>query len=258
MIGPAPTGEKLYAALDELRRSTEVALPRHGAAWRAVMAFLRVEDPRGTDDARQETTINVMRFVRSFEGQSPGEAVRWLRTVHRHRSRDLWRVDVRDPVRGALEQKGPDAEREAPAVERLAAPEPTHAGHAADALGRTTDAVFTRLDALLEQEGLSAAKRELRRTQARAAWLRLVCEDDADAIDAALAPQRAPSRDALYKWIERGRAVLLAVIAQWLAELADDAHEDDETARLVPETLRGIIGERRADAGVARPERRKN
>ena len=51
--------------------------------------------------------------------------------------------------------------------------------------------------------------------------------------------------------------MLLAVIAQWLAELVDDAREDD-TARLVAEALREIIGERRADAGVARPERRKN
>ena len=254
MTATAPTGEKLYAALHELRQATEISLPRHGGAWRTVVAFLRLEDPRGSDDARQETVINVMRFVRSFEGQSAGEAVRWLRTVYRHRTRDLWRVDVRDPVRGALDGKRSDAERDAPAVERLAAPAPSLAPLAAAALARTTDAVFSRLELRLESDGVSASKRALRRVQARAAWLRLVQEDDAAAIEEALAPERAPSRDALYKWIERGREVLLGVIDAWIVELAGD----DPEALLVPQALKEIIGERRADAGVARHERRKH
>lgn len=78
-------------------------------------------------------------------------------------------------------------------------------------------------------------------------------EEDAPAIEAALAPHAAPSRDALYKWIERGRAVLLDVADAWLAELDGD----DSDARLVPEVLRQLVEVRRADAGVARPARRK-
>lgn len=255
MSGAAPTGEKLYAALDEVRQATDASLPRHSGAWRTVIAFLRVEDPRGSDDARQETVINVMRYVRSFEGSSPGEAVRWLRTVHRNRSADLYRVDSRDPVRGALERTRPDAEREPSVVERLAAPEPTLAPHAAAAIARTSDAVFTRLEARFDIERLSTMKRALRRLQARAAWLRLVQEADAAEIEEALAPERAPTRDALYKWIERGRGVLLGVLEAWLAELGET--DDAADARLVPEALMDIIGERRADAGVARPGRRK-
>jgi DNA-directed RNA polymerase specialized sigma24 family protein len=256
MTGPAPTGEKLYAALDELRQASESGHARHDGAWRTVAAFLRQEDPRGTDDARQETLINVMRSVRSFEGRSAGEAVRWLRTVHWNRSRDLWRGEKRDLVRKALERTQPDTDPDAPAVEQVPAPEPTHAPHAAEALTRTRDMVFARLDSsLARDDGLSHAKRELRRLQARAAWLRLVQGEDAEAIEAALAPAAAQSRAALYKWIERGRGVLLEVCAEWTAELGG-VDEDDEGQR-VSATLQEIIGERRADAGVARPERRK-
>ena len=91
--------------------------------------------------------------------------------------------------------------------------------------------------------------------QARAAWLRLVTMADATAIEQAIAPTAANSRDALYKWIERGRTQLIEVLDAWLAELGGDADPDD---RRVPQTLRDIFGERRADAGVPRPDRRKD
>lgn len=255
MTGTAPTGEKLYAALDELRRTTESGHARHGGAWRTVADFLRLEDPRGSDDARQETLINVLRSVRSFEGLSAGEAVRWLRTVHRNRTRDLWRASTRDPVREGLERVRPDADLAASAVERLPAPEPTCAPHAMAALALTRDAIFTRLEAHLEHQGLGAAKRELRRLQARAAWLRLVQEEDAETIEGLLAPHAVPSRAALYKWVERGRDVLLDVLATWTTEL--EGTDDATDARRVPLALEEIMKERRADAGVARPARRK-
>lgn len=253
MTGMAPTGDKLYAALDELRQAPNVGEPRHHGAWRAVMAFLRQDDPRGSEDARQETIINVVRAVSSFKGHSPGEAVRWLRTVHRHRTFDGWRVEGRNPLRDTLERAPRDSDHETPPLENVPAPEPTHREHAAGALAHTSDLVFARLEAQLENHGVSASKRLLRRLQARAAWLRLVHEEDAPAIEAALAPHAAPSRDALYKWIERGRAVLLDVADAWLAELDGD----DSDARLVPEVLRQLVEVRRADAGVARPARRK-
>jgi len=103
----------------------------------------------------------------------------------------------------------------------------------------------------LEAGTFSAAKRQLRRTQAHAAVLRLVCEWDGDAIIEALDHGEPLTKARVYKWVERGRAPVREGLDRWAATA------DGEEIVLI-EVLRELIDARRADAGRPRPERRRS
>ena len=99
----------------------------------------------------------------------------------------------------------------------------------------------------------SASKRALRRTQAHAALLRLLCGWDADAIIVALDYGEPIKHDRLYKWVERGRAPVLAGLARWRRGAESGDHE---RVGRIADVIEELMNERRADAGRARPSRR--
>jgi hypothetical protein len=255
MPGHAPTKETLYAALDELRTAAQPAHPRHHGAWGIVGAFLAHLDRRAEADTRQETLIKVLRGVRTFSGQTPGEAVAWLRTVHQRRARDVWRTVQNEPVRTALhEQRTRDGD-ETPLVERLAGPALRADFQREARLDATRDALFARLERHLAATTQSAKVREMRRVQARVAWLRLVREADGAELIRAAAPMEVNSLDQVYKWVERGRGLLIEVLDAGAPPQEGETDVDDPDVRAA---LREIFATRRADAGIARPERRRD
>jgi DNA-directed RNA polymerase specialized sigma24 family protein len=255
MPGHAPTNDVLYAALDELRGAPEPAHPRHAAAWRVVGTFLKRIDPRSEEDLRQETLIKVLRNVGGFAGRTPGEAVAWLRTVHRNLARDVWRGSEHEPVRVALLEERARATDEARLVDRLEAPDHRPARQRDAALEGARDALFTRLESHLEPLNLRADVCAMRRLHARVAWLRLVAESDAAELERAVQPVEVSSSAQLYKWVERGRLLLIEVLDAWIPTLDGETAEDDLHELT---TLRGIFAARRADAGVPRENRRKD
>ena len=251
----APTNDVLYAALDELRSTSNPALPRHEAAWRVVGTFLKRIDPRSEEDVRQETLIRLLRRVGTFAGRTPGEAVGWLRTVHKRRARDVWRKNENEPTRTALLDERARATGEAPLIDRVESPIVRPPNQREAMIEGARDALFTRLEEHLLATTPNAKLREMRRVHARVAWLRLIAEADATEIERALTPTPVSSRDQLYKWVERGRILLIDVLDGWIPMVEGEMEEDD---RHVLTTLREIFAARRADAGIARPDRRKD
>ena len=245
---PLPPPEPLFEHLAALRDAEDPCDPRHEARWRAIDRWL-AQAFGGADggDARQETLIALTRSVSRMQAEGPLAAAKWVATIHRHKKVDALRARKNDPVRAALETepRAPDAP---PLLERLEADEtPTLTPAMLEALvTRILDHVHRALD----DEVKSAAKRQLRRTQAQATLLRLVAGWDADAIVAALDYGEPVSKERLYKWVERGRAAVHAGLDRW----AESADEGDAT---VIEVLREILDDRRADAGKPRPDRRK-
>ncbi|MBK8170553.1 MAG: hypothetical protein IPK60_09440 [Sandaracinaceae bacterium] len=237
-------GDALYVALDELRGGSDRHSRTHDLAWRVVFQFVGTIRPLD-EDAQQETLLRISRAIASFAGQTAGEAVRWVKTVHTRKHIDQVRKSARDPVAQNLDRARGDDETQ-PSVELLsAAPEAPSVA----ALNAFADELFVRVDEeLMRTIPRDSARRHLRRTWARAAFLRLVYELDSDAIVRELALTEPPSKDLISKWVERGRAVIRDTLDAW---------PDDDDRSLVIETLRALMDERRADAGKARNSRRK-
>lgn len=238
-------GDALYAALDALRHAVDVHAKALAPAWRTVMMFvhgIRPIDP----DAQQETLLRIARNVSTFAGQSPGEAVRWVKTIHTRKNIDAVRKESRDLVAKNLDRTRGDEETPA-TVETLASPAPAPS---ARALAAFQERVIERVDAfLLHTVPNDSARRHLRRTWARAAYLRLVHEFDSDSIVRELGVPTSTSKDLISKWVERGRAVLVETLSDW------DADDDD---KLAAEALTELVQGRRSDAGKARIHRRKS
>ena len=117
-----------------------------------------------------------------------------------------------------------------------------------------TIALFATYSTLRTTALDAARERLLRATQARATILRVVKEADADAIAVELDYGEPLGKDRSYKWVERGRPVVHLGLDRWL-RLADE-EDRDQIAQIV-EAMREIVDERRADAGLPRPDRRK-
>ena len=242
--GEANHGDGLYAALDELRCAEDLHAKKHTNAWRVVMLFvqaLRPVDP----DAQQETLLRIARNAKTFAGESPGEAVRWVKTIHTRKSIDAVRKESRDLVAKSLDRGR--ADDEGPSVVETIAAAPLAPSHGALLLFQ--EELLMRVDAmLLRTVPEDSARRHLRRTWARTSFLRLVHELDSDAIVHELSLPATTSKDLISKWVERGRAVLLETLADWPA---------DSDSVLAAQALEGVVGERRKDAGRARVGRRK-
>lgn len=238
-------GDALYAALDALRHTADVHAKAHASAWRTVMRFVQGIRPIDTD-AQQETLLRIARNVSTFAGQSTGEAVRWVKTIHTRKNIDAVRKESRDLVAKNLDRARSDDD--APAtVESLPAAE---APHSPTALIAFQEHVLARVDArLIETVPNDAARRHLRRTWARAAYLRLVHELDSDSIVRELGVPESTSKDLISKWVERGRAVLVETLEAWAA---------DDDRKLAADTLLELVQERRSDAGKSRIHRRKS
>jgi hypothetical protein len=237
-----PPADMLFEELTALR---EAADPREEPArWMRVSAWLAMAFPGrrpADEDARQETLLALLRHVGTMQAETPLACVKWVQTIHRHKRLDGIRSEGRDPVARALART--DEEGAAP-LDRVPAPEPRRSARIA--VDRVLEEVLRHTDRQIDASAKSPAKRELRRTQARAALWRLVRQDDADTLLAALAVGEPVSKERLYKWVERGRKVLLDGLAAWEA-----TPQGPEWADVIA-VLREVVEERRADAGRRR------
>jgi hypothetical protein len=249
-----PAIDPLYEHLVALRDAADACDPRHEWRWRAVSRWLAEAFPgqgRGTDDARQEALISLVRNVRSMRAEGPLQVAKWVSTIVRNKRVDSLRARRRDPVHEALAREPRGEESLSPlellATEDAGAPEP-------GALERLVTATLEQVHRALEESEPNALKRQLRRTQAQATLLRLVCDADAEAIASALEQGEPLGKDRIYKWVERGRATVELGLARW--ERSAHPDERDEIAPVIA-ALRELVQTRRADAGLARLERRR-
>ncbi len=245
---PPPAAEALYEHLCLLRDADEPTHPRHAASWRVVSRWLAQAYPgtrRELEDARQEALVSLMRSVKTMRAEGPLQAAKWVGIILRRKRIDLARANVHDPIEQALRAE-PKGEHASAPIDRLEAREPLDPG----AIPELVDVVLEQVHRALEESETNAAKRQLRRTQAQAALLRLVLDEDADAIAAALDHGEPLSKERIYKWVERGRPVVCLGLDRW------ERDGDPDAARVIA-VLRETMDERRADAGVPRPERRK-
>lgn len=245
---PVTSLDALFDALSALRDAGDPLDRRHDARWRTIDAYLRATFPAEgaeADEARQETLIAIGRAVGQMEAAVPLQAAKWIATIHRRKVVDGVRARRRDPARSGLDREG-----DASLVDRLEADDRPSVGP--DAIARVVAALEDEIDAHLLEVERSAVKRQLHRTQARAAVHRLLLEADFDEIVRALDAGEALGRDRVYKWVERGRPVVLAALERWARRAGEGSTEAG-----IADAIREIVEARRADAGQPRPSRRK-
>lgn len=241
----------LFGHLTVLRDARDVKDPRLAVHWHGVHAWLVSTFPGGgaADDRRQETLMALLRSVSGMRAETPLAAAKWVSTIHKRKRVDALRALSRNPVDVGLASAPRDPGLPSPLDRLEAAP----AAPPREALEAVVTMVLEQVHRVLERDVKNPRKRALRRVQAQAAMLRLVCGWDAEAIAEALDHGEPISRDRLYKWVERGRAPVLAALDDW--ETIDDADERDVLAPVI-EALREMFETRRADAGVPRAGRR--
>lgn len=239
----APSHEELFAALSRLRELAPEAAGRERAEWRIVERWLRANHPRGRDveDVHQETLIAIARHVSTLEATHAGGAVRWVNTIRKRKLIDLVRHESRSPARlGLAYAPADDGSMPVDLLERDDA-RPVDP----QALELLVEAVEVAIGEHADATWTNAIDRQLRRLQGRATLQRSLGQD-LDGIRRALALGPDLGDDRIYKWIERGRPVLLAA----LARIREDASEE-----VVPviDVLVELASARRVDAG--RPRR---
>ena len=240
-----PVLRALYDALDVLRRSDEPFDPRNDAAWRVVSVWARGRAPsrdRRHDDVVQETLLAIARYVPEMDATTPRAAAKWATTILRRKQIDVLRQDAIDAVAKGLGE--PDT-----SLDALNAEDPSVPPALLDAEHRRIESVVL---AAIEEGEPSAAVRLTRRSMARAAIYRLVLELEPDAIEARLALAEPVGKERLYKWIERGRALVADAMRGWA-----QAHPSEADVQAISEVVIELVEARRADAGKPRPERRK-
>lgn len=235
----------LYRALDELRASGDPLSARHDAAWRTLSRWVRERTPlkdRRADDVAQETLLAIARHVVHMDATTPRQAAKWASTILRRKHIDALRADASDAVSHGLgENEG--------TLEGLAGSEPAVPAHVLDAQHRRLEQVVLQH---IEATEPSAAIRLTRRSMARAALYRLVIELEPDAVEARLGLPEPVGKDRLYKWIERGRAVVADAMRAWAGALPEEPDVQALSAVVIE-----LVEARRADAGRPRPERRR-
>ncbi len=246
-----PTPESLYEALSALRTSKAPLTRAHDAHWKVVESWLRMSfQGRGadSDEAHQETLIAIGRNVQSMQASVPFQAVRWIKTIHQRKKVDLLRARSRNPVLRGLEKTS--SESRASEVEQLESQdEPRLDPEAAE---RIVSIVEAQVEIYLRSSNTAPSMRHLKRLQGRAALRRLVLDADFDELCDVLATGEPMTRDRVYKWVERGRPVVLAALDDWVEREGAASMAAD-----VADVLREIIGKRRSDQGRARPERKR-
>ena len=242
--------EPLFEHLCALRDAEDPAAPEHATRWRYVSGWLERSFPgesEEAEDARQETMVSLLRSIGRMQAEAPLQAVKWISTIMRRKRIDGIRARDNDPVRQALRHE-PSRKDATPTIDRLIGEDRRDLTPAL--LEGLVTLVLGHVHRALEEQVKSPAKRQLRRTQAQAALLRLVCGWGAEEITGALEYGEPITKERLYKWIERGRAPVVAGLDRW-------ASEDDGDELAVIDVLREIVEDRRRDAGKPRPTRRK-
>ncbi|MDQ3036694.1 MAG: hypothetical protein M3Y87_30155, partial [Myxococcota bacterium] len=236
--------DTLFDALVALRASGAPLDPRHDGRWRTIEAWLRATFPAtGVDaeDARQETLIAIGRNVLRMEASAPLQAVKWVATIHRRKKVDGIRVRSRDPVQRGLERRAAGEEEGTSLIERLEGEDERAID--VEVIERIVGTIEEHVAAHLEETEPAAAVRHLRRLQARAALRRLVLEAEFEELVAALDADEPLSRDRVYKWVERGRAVVIAALDRWVA-----AEGESPNVAEIAGVVREEMTSRRVDA----------
>jgi DNA-directed RNA polymerase specialized sigma24 family protein len=174
-----------------------------------------------------------MESMGTLRATSPASAAAWLRTVCRNQ-----RVDA---------HRARHLGRDAPFEEGSANASTGEPAPSVELAERVLDAFVARIDAYLATASFRPDWRARRRVQGVVALRRLALEETLPEIAQRLGLD--VSSDLLTKWVERGRAVILATIAH------DRVHEPDVADFFAP--LQELALERRADAGRPRPGRRR-
>lgn len=248
----AVTVQSLFAALVALRDSQRPLSPEHDARWDVIDAWLRASHrPKTTDDedAIQETLLAIARGIRGMHAASPREAASWIATIHRHNRITAVRNAQRNAAHRLRERAG--AEQPPDLDERFAGDgTPVLRG---DLHERFVAEIEEAIDVYVAEAEPNPKFRHLRRLQALAAFRKLVLEENAETVAAALAEGELPGVDRIYKWVERGRPILLEAIARWAEQHDGWAWPASE----IQEAIRARVEPRRVDWGRPRPERRK-
>ncbi len=247
-----PALQALFEALGLLRDAPEPLDASCARAWRVVSEHLHRGGPSKSadeEDTVQEVLITLARCVQSMRATTPEGAAAWLSTIRRRKRTDGARSGGREPA--LLGLRGVSDQPEAPSpLDALPSPDPRTLPP--DAVERLIDTLESHVDRWLLEHERSATARQLKRLQARATLHRTLLGAGHAELVAALDADEPLSEDRVYKWVERGRAVVLAGLGRWQAEV-----EDDPDDRAFLRSLREAFEARRSDAGVARPERRR-
>jgi hypothetical protein len=183
----------------------------------------------------------------AFRGQLDAEAVVFLQRVVRSVVIDERRKEQRDRLRLV---RAPEHGDDIDPIATLAAPEPDRSRtlEAEYLLERTKDRLRGYIDRVLEGAQLGHLEHQTKAYQAESCVLALLERKSSAEIRVILATTASPAT--VHKWTERGRPFVLDALTLWAAS----ADEDDAP---VIAKLREIFEKRRADAGKARPSRRK-
>ncbi len=231
---PSRAAVELFTAIAAIRcEPSDSAATR--AAWRQVDRYVRRIAPRAADDdLRQDILVSIIHGVRSLRADDAVGAAAWVRSVFRSRRADEYRRHQ------ALRPTWGEPGRQ---------PEPAARASIPHGVAERVLAAFDeRIERFLAESPRKASVRERRRVQAQAALRRVVLEQSLPEIRASL--DRDISLQLLAKWIERGRAILVATVEH------DRTTDPDLAEFFAP--IAQLALERRADAGVPRPARRKN
>jgi DNA-directed RNA polymerase specialized sigma24 family protein len=235
--------DELFAALSRLRdaaRGGTRELRSERADWRTVDAWLRrhrIARSEGGDDLLQEALLAVARRVGGLEARDGSSAAAWLVRVLRHKQIDAARIRASQRVEPLEDDALAATTHDAPPLDD-------------DALDRIVAIVEDAIAMHVSTLELAPADALLRRLQARATLQRALGATGPE-IRHALAIDDAVRDDRLHKWVERGRPILVAALARIGAE-------PGSVLASAIEQLRDVALERRIDAGIARPARRKS
>lgn len=239
--------EKVHLALLILRGEAPKRLKDAAATVVYGRLARLLGDERDRDVLRddvQEAFLRVLRYVPGARLADARGSTAWLKKVALNRRTDRLRKKKR--AREAAERLRGEAAVTEPLEQpaQQAAPDP-------EALEDYRVELFRRV--ALALEGRQARAQVTGRRQAELAWRRYVLGHSRE--DLAHEPGAPSKLDTVSKWLGRGRDQhIVPVLEAWLEELPEDAAE-----REAVEAMRGFFtGARRADAGKARPDRRKS
>lgn len=232
----SPRAQELFSALAAIRTSPVPPAHAHHHEWALIYRYVKTVCGRTHYDAEdrvQEVMVAILLSIQNLRAMEPLGACAWIRTICRHALIDAARRSR--PTLPFWEDRQYDRvenETERTPFEQL-------------------EAVIASFEDLVA-EYLATKPRQrwtaLRKRQAHVALHRLVLGQSTERIIEGL--DVPVSRCTLWKWTERGRAVLIETVA-WL-------HEIDEELGELYAVIAETAARRRRDAGLPRPERRRS
>lgn len=236
---------------------------RAGRQWEVIVTAIsraarQLRWREHTAEVISATFLRVRETAAVFTGKSEGEAYRYIQRVANTAYLDELRRERRHDKRKQLRS----VHDERDIIDTLAAPEADPSAHRTPEeelrkRAEFNDRLHGRIEVYIEQLPQHSAKQhELRWNEAMSAMLTVI--DKLSAKDIALklgVDEHATAR--IHKWKERGQALVLAVLQAWAAEAEREPEREPDDQEAIT-YLSELFGQRRADAGVARPQRRRS